>query len=249
MKDEEKIELLNKEFNRIKKMGLVKSLREGSTGIGYTFESLIGKNEDQSYEPDFNGIEIKTKLGYSKSCITLFSLTPKSIENYNMKQLLEEYGYPDKEFKYYKNFKINVDCISYNTIGNQKKYFHLNIDYIDKKIFLFIYDMDATILNDELYWKFSELENRLTTKLNLLAVITGYPYKLYNSTYYKYFKMNIYKLKDFDCFLKLLENGSIFITFNLDMFKSGIRKGQFHDHGTAFKTKKEALDKLFMKIQ
>ena len=70
-------ELIQK-FDEIKKGGLYKSQRCGSTGIGYTFEKLLGKEEDYSYAPDYKGIEIKTKLGYSKCPVTLFSLVPKS---------------------------------------------------------------------------------------------------------------------------------------------------------------------------
>ena len=73
---EENIRLLRQKFIEIKKLGLIKSLRKGSTGLGFTFESLIGKAEDSRPLPDFNGIEIKTKLGYTKAPITLFTLVP-----------------------------------------------------------------------------------------------------------------------------------------------------------------------------
>ena len=38
--------------------GYVKSIRGGTTGIGATFEALIGKEEDKLSLPDFKGIEI-----------------------------------------------------------------------------------------------------------------------------------------------------------------------------------------------
>lgn len=60
------IEELKKYFTTIKNNNQ-NSLREGNIGIGYTFETLIDKKEDNLPLPDFNGIEIKTKLGYSKS--------------------------------------------------------------------------------------------------------------------------------------------------------------------------------------
>ena len=40
---EDKIIKLKKEFIKIKEMGYVKSTRKGFTGIGKTFEDLIGK--------------------------------------------------------------------------------------------------------------------------------------------------------------------------------------------------------------
>ena len=41
---ENNIELLVNEFNKIKYVPLNKSLRKGTTGIGYTFEKLLNKN-------------------------------------------------------------------------------------------------------------------------------------------------------------------------------------------------------------
>ena len=45
---------LLQKFEEIKEMGWIKSLRKGPTGIGYTFEKLIGKDEDSLCCPDFN---------------------------------------------------------------------------------------------------------------------------------------------------------------------------------------------------
>ena len=64
-------------FQNIKNKGLNKSLREGHTSIGFTFESLINKKEDNFSLPDYNRIEIKTKLGYSKKPLTLLTITLK----------------------------------------------------------------------------------------------------------------------------------------------------------------------------
>ena len=62
---------LNKEFQRIKSMGLIESKRKGATGIGYTFECLLNKQEESFDIPDYKGIEIKTKYIYSRGKIWL----------------------------------------------------------------------------------------------------------------------------------------------------------------------------------
>ena len=69
-------------------MGYVKSTRSGFTGIGKTFEDLIGKTEDTLEELDFHGIEIKTKRGYSKGYTTLFCDTLKKKVNLKQKELV-----------------------------------------------------------------------------------------------------------------------------------------------------------------
>ncbi len=45
--------ILEEEFVKIKKLGEVKSFRRGTTGVGYTFETLLCKKEDQLCKPDF----------------------------------------------------------------------------------------------------------------------------------------------------------------------------------------------------
>ena len=68
----ENLEQLKQEFIRIKKLGYVKSTRNGPTGIGKTFEDLLGKKEDALGLPDYKGIEIKTKRSYSNSLYNTF---------------------------------------------------------------------------------------------------------------------------------------------------------------------------------
>ncbi len=52
---------LESKLREIKNKGFVSSLRSGSTGIGYTFESLLGISENNLPIPDIGGrIELKT---------------------------------------------------------------------------------------------------------------------------------------------------------------------------------------------
>lgn len=53
-------ELLGK-FDQVASMGWIDSLRSGNTGIGYTFETLIGVKENNDKTADFKGIEVKCK--------------------------------------------------------------------------------------------------------------------------------------------------------------------------------------------
>ncbi len=58
----------------------IDSLRGGSTGIGYTFETLVGVKENNDQGADFRGIELKCKLARDKQLssgkINLFQLGP-----------------------------------------------------------------------------------------------------------------------------------------------------------------------------
>lgn len=240
------IKALKDMFNKIKNKEFSECLRTGITGIGFTFESLIGKEEDNSYLPDFNGIEIKTKLGYSKSPITLFTLVPKKDKISCINEILSKYGYPDKT-KGLKNFRGNV-YHSYNNIIANKYILKTQIDNDKQILKLIIYDVTFNIIEDKIYWDLEELKNRLFTKLNYLAIIKGYPYILNDKKFFKYTNLNIYKLKNFDSFLNLLKKDKIFIVFNIGMHKSANRFGQICDRGTAFRINLENIDDLFDKI-
>ena len=244
----ESIDKLKIYFNTIKNKKLNKSFRIGTTGIGYTFESLINKKEDNNFLPDFEGIEIKTKLGYTKSSTTLFCLTPKKDNNdFAIKFILENFGYPNKSNKDFKSFKGDVYSTCNNVIGS-KYIFKLKINYKEQKIYLIIADKSLNIINNSIFWSFNDLKTRLCIKLNYLAYIKGYPYHIDGETFYKYTNLTIYKLKNFDTFLNLIEQGYIYITFNIGIFDKEYRYGKIHDRGTAFKLKKNSINKLFDKI-
>ena len=130
----EELNNLQNEFKRIKNMGYVPATRGGTTGIGKTFEDLLHKKEDRASLPDYHGIELKTKRGYSKSYVTLFNLTPKGNNEFEIKRLRNEYGYPDSDFKEYKVLNVSVYATNFNLIAN-RFLFKLDIDKKSKKYF------------------------------------------------------------------------------------------------------------------
>ncbi len=55
----EKINELKQEFEIIKNIGWIKEKRKSNGSCGYTFETLLKKEEDYFPVPDYNDIEIK----------------------------------------------------------------------------------------------------------------------------------------------------------------------------------------------
>lgn len=241
MKDS--IKILKNKFKDIKSKGLCKSLRNGTTGIGFTFETLLGKDEDRTFEPDFEGIEIKVKLGYTKTPTTLFCLNPTGQE-YVAKYLLDKYGYPDKKDKSIKNFRVEAHSQK-NKISANRYILKLKVDYNLERINLIILNLDFNVIDNSIFWNFKDLKERLTKKLNYLAYVKGYPYKQNNETYYKYTNMNIYKLKNFELFLKSIEENKIYVIFNIGIAKKGPNIGKIEDRGTAFKINNDNIEDLF----
>jgi len=86
-------------FDEVNKRGWVDSLREGDTGIGYTFETLIGVKENNDKKADFSGIEIKCKRakeagGASSGKINLFQAGPVWTLKSTAKERIRILGHP-----------------------------------------------------------------------------------------------------------------------------------------------------------
>ena len=66
-----------------------------------------------------------------------------------------------------------------------------------------------------------------------------------NIEYFHYYKMTIYLLKNFDTFITLIEKGIIRVSFKINVFLSGPKKGKICDHGTSFDIRECDLHKLY----
>lgn len=242
------LEKLNNEFKKIRKMGYVKSSRNGFTGIGKTFEDLIWKKEDALENPDYLGIEIKTKVGYSKGYITLFNAAPKGPSNFEARRISQLYGYPDRYATEYKVLAVSV-LGNLPTLVANRFLFKLQIDYEKQKIGLLITDKNGIFLEKESYWDFKIVKEKLERKLKYLALIKAWPNRIKETQYYKYYAIYFFKLKGFKEFLSLIEQGKIRINFKISVYREGERKGDTHDHGTSFEIQEENLQKLFWNIK
>lgn len=239
--------MLKNEFEKIEEMGYVKSTRKGFTGIGKTFEDLIGKSEDTLETPDYHGIEIKTKRGSSKGYTTLFCATPQGKSDYEIKRLCNSYGYPDKEFKDKKVLSVSIQA-NCSTPVTSRFLFKIDINYKKQRIYLKICDRNMKLLENDTYWEFTTIKEKLERKLPFLAFIKAHAKFINGIEHYKYYDIKFYQLKSFDEFLKLMEQGIIRVTFKIGVFRQGKRKGEIHDRGTGFEIQEINIQNLFNTI-
>ncbi len=89
---------LKEKLQSVASLGWVPSMRNGDTGVGFTLESLLGIAANSSKEPDYQGIEIKSKRAGRGGLQTLFTKTP----DWNRSQvpgttaLVNQFGYLDR---------------------------------------------------------------------------------------------------------------------------------------------------------
>lgn len=237
---------LEKQFNIIKNKGWIKSKRNGSTGIGYTFENLLGKEEENFFIPDFKNIEIKTMRKYSKGQLHLINITPDGDFLFPIKRILEILGYPDKENPEYKVFNTAANGKEFTNIGYYKR-IKLIANEKEEKLELIATNNNLENLNLNVSWSFALLKERLDLKLKYLAIIKADTKFTDKTEYFHYNQIKFYKLKSFDTFLSLIEKGYITVTFKIGVFKSGKRIGQIHDRGTDFSIKEKDIELLYEK--
>lgn len=238
--------LLENRFKKIKAMGLIKEMRKGPTGIGYTFESLLNKREDQESLPDFKGIELKCKLGYTKTPITLFNCAPKRNNESAIKYIFSTYSH--HRYNNLNDYKLFERVIfkKYYIIRNEY-HFNLKIDYYNQEILMLSFKND-NFIEVVCKWDFKDLKNKIYKKLQYLSLIEAYPYRRKDGIYYKYVKMTNYKLIGFFEFLQLIDNDKIFVKFYIKEELNNKKQLILYDHGVAFNIRKEYLKDLFQKI-
>jgi len=233
-------------FLKIKKLGWIKTMREGSTGVGYTFEQLLNKEEDNLPIPDYKGIEIKTMKYFSKHKIHLFSATPDYKGKDNIKSLVSKLGYPDNKYKEFKKFNISLNAKNYTDLGYKK--IKLIVNREKERIELKAYSIYGKTYEIDLAWTFKELEKSLTRKLSKLAVVKVCSKKFNKTDYFLYSNISFYELKDFETFIKLLEEGIIEIQFKVGIHRDERKLGKTYDKGTDFSIMEENIPLLFNKI-
>lgn len=237
---------LKKKFEEIKKMGWIESKRCGTTGIGYTFETLIGKEEESFPIPDYGTIEIKTRFRNSKEDMTLFNASPDGDYLFPTRKMYEKYGFPDKKFPNYKVFYANISTLA--KFAGKENRFKLLVDRSKKKIKIIVIDRIGNLEDTEVSWSFDILKEKIERKIKYLAIVKADCKFYFGKQHFKYYEINFYVLKNFETFISLIEKGIVKTVFAIGFYKSGPKLGQMNSHGVGFDIAEKDIEKLFIKI-
>lgn len=238
---------LQEKFESIKKRGWIENMRKGTTGIGYTFETLLGKEEESFPIPDYGSIEIKTRYRNSKYSISLFNATPDGDFLFPMKRLYDKFAFPQNNNKNFRVFYANIVANAYTYAGHNYR-FKLIVDRDNKLIRVIAFSKKTGIINPNISWSFDFLKEKIERKLKYLALVKADAYNEFEKQYLNYYEINFYMLKNFETFLSLIEDGTIKVIFMLGCYKTGPKKGQMNNHGCSFDIEENDLEKLFTKV-
>lgn len=242
---------LKNDFNKIKEMGYVKGVTNNRNASGFTFEKLVNSTSGDICIPDYGNVELKVLRNYKLANVNLFSSAPDGKYECGNHWLAENYGYKNEEFFCGKvdEYKNELYC---SFSGKYKKKiksgykFIAKVDYIKCRIYLNIYNnKNQLISKDDIYWDFDTIEDKVIRKLKYLAIINVNKKIIEGNNYYKYTDIKYYKLKSMSTFYHLIEEGIIKISFNVGVYKTGEKIGQYYDHGTSFNILKSDINKLY----
>jgi hypothetical protein len=221
-------------FDEIQQMGPVRSLRKGDTGVGFTFETLLGIAENNDKSGDFMGMEVKThrtdKQISRNKYRHLFLKAPTWKDGLKAKERVASYGYwDDKQGRW--AFYESVNCGRTNTYGLK-----LSVDQEQQKVFL---EKKGTAIG---FWRFETLETRLTEKLTETVFVSAdVQRERTGEELFHYSGVQYCHRPSVDRFVELIEDGKAWVEFRMHLKPDGSSR----DHGCEFRVSEKLLSRLF----
>ena len=225
-------ELLGK-FDEVRELGWIDTMREGDTGIGYTFETLLGIKENNDQLADFNGIEIKCKgvkedRVSNSTKINLFQAGPTWAVAATAKERIRLLGKLGEEGLY--------ACYSQLSVTPNNLGLLLDVLSAENKIDL---RKHADALG---YWSFSQLEKRLSEKHSRTAFVKARTRGTKTATQFSYEEFVYCDHPSIERFVDLVTKRNIVFEFTM----SERADGTVRNHGYPWRLiRAEFLEYLF----
>ncbi len=214
-------------FQELKARGFIPSSRKGATGIGYTFETLLGIDENNLALPDIDDIEIKAHRDNSNSMITLFTFNRKAWK-LDPLEAIRKYG-------------------SYDSNGRLGMYYTMSLTQNSVGLFLRVTDTEIMVqhLSGEVIvsWQLSTLSERFMQKIPALLFISAHTEERSGKEYFHFYRAQLMRETSSDLLADLFRTGNLLVDLRLHDKKTMAR-----NHGTAFRVYEEKLPLLFKSI-
>lgn len=221
-------------LREIYKRGFIKTHRANDTGIGKTLEDLLGIEENNLKLPDIGDVELKTKRIDSESMLTLATKSP--LPRGVNKVLFEKYKYRDKEGHY--NLHSTVYGSKFNPQG-------FKVTLKNDKLIL------SNRENIEAYWAISIFDDVLKSKSDKIILVFAdvHGEKKTAEEFFHYNEAYLLSGLSREKFKHAIAGDQLKIDIRIGVYRSGSRKGRYHDHGTAFRINKRDFLKLFQNYE
>lgn len=213
----------------IKKLGYVKSLRKGPTGIGYTLETLLDIGESNISLPDLDKIELKAQREQHTGMITLFTFN-KNAWKMNPLEAIKKYGSKNKNGRLGIYYTMSIKP---NSVG-----LFLSVDEIS----LSVRHSDGNIVTE---WKLAEIAKRFEAKVKNVLLVKAKSEDRDGVEYFLFDRARLLSHGTSQAILKnQFENEQLLVDLRLH------DKGTIaRNHGTGFRIFENSLENLYKKIE
>lgn len=224
---------LLKQFDAIRNRGWVSSLRKGHTGLGYTFETMMGIEENNDRLADFMGIELKCKLACDIGAraaggkINLFQQGPVWTDKRTAIERLQVLGQmrPDGKLACYSQVTVSANNLGLRLAPNVPE------DRID------LYKL----CQHEGLWPIEVLKKRLREKHSRAAFIKADVRPSGANLAYHYRELVYCERPSIETFMELVGMKAIVFEFTMSQSAKSVR-----NHGYPWRLVSDSLlDRLF----
>jgi hypothetical protein len=215
-------------FKRIKDLGFVPTKRKGPTGIGYTFETLLGIAENNKAHPDIEGAELKAHRTKSNSLITLFTFD-KKVWKMPPLEAVKKYG-------------------SLDNGGRQGLYYTMLLKPNSAGLFLDVQKAEISVrhISNEIVatWQLQTLADRFMQKLPALLFVSTFTEERDGVERFHFYRAQFMRGTSPELFADQFRAENILVDLRLH------DKGTMaRNHGTGFRTYEGKLPLLFNEIE
>lgn len=220
---------IKKKLSKIKKLGYVKSLRSGPTGIGYTLETLLKIKENNISSPDLGEIELKAQREKHTGMTTLFTFNNKAWKMDPL-EAVRKYGSLDKDGR------LGL----YYTMGMKPNSAGLFLSVDNKSIS--VRHIDGNVIAA---WQLAEVEKRFEAKVKNVLLVKAKVEERDGVEYFLFDRARLLSHGTNQSILKnQFENENLLV--DLRLHDSGTMA---RNHGTGFRVFENKIEDLYEKVE
>lgn len=222
------LDQFKQKFAELKNKGFVKALRKGPTGIGYTFETLLGLGENNLALPDIDNVEIKTHRDNTSSMVSLFTFNKNAWQIAPL-DAINKYGSYDRNDRLGMYYTMSLTPNSaglFLTVDADE----LSVQHISGEIIAI--------------WQLSEIAARFSKKIPALLFISAHCEERDGSEYFHFYRGQLMRNTSYSLLSELFKTGNLLVDLRLNAQRTRAR-----NHGTAFRISEDKLPLLFQKIE
>lgn len=218
-------------FDRVAAQGYIKTQRSGSTGIGYTLESLLQIRENNSPRGDLLGMEIKAYRERESDSdhrkMNLFLKEPNWLDDLKSADRIRKFGYIDPEGReaWYQSVTFRTNEAGLKLVVKPKTQ-HVELQRHHIPI---------------ARWDYSTLESRLHEKLSEAVFVAAATQGTGSEEQFHFRKVTYCAKPSLKRLLDILKEGDVILELRMHIKPTGGAR----NHGTAFRIRKHRLKDLY----